>query len=137
MQRCNGGETFEMSTPLGRRPEYALLPKPKVRALRLAHPERLPVVVHVHHVVPDLPDFKFLVPLISPMWNVLHATRNQLRRKDVPHAETKALVLFVQGRYLVPQSAMLRDLAASHCDEDGAMHVVLREESVFGGTTGA
>lgn len=111
--------TFKRNNTLEKRKE-------KSRSIMKKYSDRVPVICQTSNDLPDLDNYKFLVP-----GELSAANLNYVIRKRIKLEKDKALYFFV-GKALMPSTILCSQLYERFKDEDGFLYVYICCESTFG-----
>lgn len=111
--------TFKRNNTLEKRKE-------KSRSIMEKYSDRIPVICQTSNDLPDLDNYKFLVPDDLTTTNL-----NYVIRKRIQLEKDKALYFFV-GKSLMPSTILCSQLYDRFKDEDGFLYVYICCESTFG-----
>ena len=111
--------TFKRNNTLEKRKE-------KSSSIMKKYTDRVPVICQTSNDLPDLDNYKFLVP-----GELSAANLNYVIRKRIKLEKDKALYFFV-GKSLMPSTILCSQLYDRFKDEDGFLYVYICCESTFG-----
>ena len=111
--------TFKRNNTLEKRKE-------KSSSIMKKYTDRVPVICQTSNDLPDLDNYKFLVP-----GELSAANLNYVIRKRIKLEKDKALYFFI-GKTLMPSTILCSQLYERFKDEDGFLYVYICCESTFG-----
>lgn len=99
-------------------------------AIRLKHPDRIPVIVEKRardQSLPEIDKKKFLVPADLTIGQFVYVLRKRIKL-----APEQAIFIFVSSGTLPPSVAALQSVYDKYKDEDGFLYMTYSGENTFG-----
>jgi len=104
--------------------------KEMVSAIKVKHPNRVPVIMDKKVgdlSLPDVDKRKFLVPSDLTVGQVVYVIRKRIKLEA-----DQAIFLFLKNGVLPPSGALISEIYEKHRDPDGLLYMTYSGENAFG-----